>query len=422
MKNKNPLKALNPFKFFSVVGERENRFKKGKTDEIPEIYPVNKLNQRLHPLRQFVKIVDVRDNGGDCKTFVLAPNVEKGTKELAYFSAGKYVSVFLEIEGVKVNRAYSLCSAPKDSLGGEKGIYEITVKGVQGGLVSRFILDTWQIGTEAVVSGPEGNFEYIGLRDAKNVICVAGGSGITPFLSMAKALAHGDEDFNMLLLYGSRNEESILFKAQFDELQKTCKKIRVVHVLSEEEKTGYEHGFISADLILKYAKELCGADAFETQEAKNGISPYSVFLCGPQAMYNFVDKELEKLGLEKKYIRHEMFGEVHGKSGFDDAPKNSLGEMPAEVHIKVKVLDEIKEATGSSDDTILQILEKNGIEVPSRCRSGECGWCHSYIKSGKVYIPAKLDFRRKADEKFGWIHPCCSFALSDLEMEIAPSK
>lgn len=78
----------------------------------------------------------------------------------------------------------------------------------------------------------------------------------------------------------------------------------------------------------------------------------------------------------------------------------------------------LKIVVGNPDDTIMQILEKNGIPVPSRCRSGECGWCHTYLKSGKVYAPKKLEHRRKADLKFGYIHPCCSFPLSDLEIEV----
>lgn len=70
------------------------------------------------------------------------------------------------------------------------------------------------------------------------------------------------------------------------------------------------------------------------------------------------------------------------------------------------------------DQTILQALERAHIKAPSHCRSGECGWCHSKLLSGKVYVPEDADGRRMADLKFGWIHPCCSFPLSDLEIDI----
>ncbi len=396
---KNELSSLNAFDFLKLSSIRKKKFKDAADTPIPNEYPVNALARRLHPVRQFVKVDKIIERDKDCKTYVLVCNREKGTEELAYFAAGKYITVFLNIEGMPITRAYSLSSSPKESL---QGKYAITVKGVQGGLGSRYTLDNWHVGSELEISAPEGTFEYVGLRDAETVLCIAGGSGITPFLSMAKAIADGDEDFNMILLYGSRTADSILFKDEFDDLASKCSRIKPVYVLSHEQKEGFEHGFITRELIEKY-------------EPKNA---YSVFICGPQVMFNFVDKELAAMGLEKKYIRHELFGEIHDASAQEDCPDHEKGSVKITVHI----MDEIKTAEGSSDDTILQILEKNGIAVPSRCRSGECGWCHSYLKSGKVYAPKRLENRRKADLKFGYIHPCCTFPLTDLEIEVPYSR
>ena len=63
-----------------------------------------------------------------------------------------------------------------------------------------------------------------------------------------------------------------------------------------------------------------------------------------------------------------------------------------------------------------------GIAAPAHCRSGECGWCHSRLVSGEVYCPKSVDGRREADYIYGYIHPCCSFPLSDLVIEIPPVK
>lgn len=481
------LKSLKPSKFFSIVRERAARFRKASGKSIVEEYPINALARKLHPDFQFVKIAKIEEHKDcDAKTFTFVPDAEKGTDALAYFSAGQYISVFLEINGLKMTRAYSLSSSPRESLPQEEsapnanenilspkanlvsrnenesgsegnslslnanepadeksGFYQITVKSVGGGLVSSYILENWKIGTEVVLSAPEGSFSYVSLRDAQSVVGIAGGSGITPFLSMARSIQSGDEDFNLLLLYGNRNKDSILFKDELDELQRKSEKIRVVYVLSDEKSDAenklvaenkfvtennvsgsekkvsgnanelsaekksdsesvFEFGFINADLVKKYAPS----------------SPYSVFLAGPQAMYDFMDKELSKLNIERKYIRREMYGEIHGAKRQENYP----GTDKSEVTIKVTVCDEQKTAKGNPDDTILQILEKNGIAVPSRCRSGECGWCHSLLKSGKVFVPETLDYRRKADLKYNFIHPCCTFALSDLELDIPPAK
>lgn len=396
------LKKLKGLKFIKMLPDRQARFESAKADVPSFSDNATALARALHPKRQYLKIAQVIERGEDCKSFVLVPNAEKGTTELAYFGAGKYLTVFEKIEGMPVTRAYSISSSPKDSL---EGKYVLTIKLVEGGLVSRFIFDNWVEGREVEVSAPAGNFEYQELRDAKNVICLAGGSGITPFLSMANAIADGDEDFTMTLLYGSRSYDNILFREELAEIEKKCSKVKVVHVLSAEDKDieGTEKGFITAELIRKYAPQ---------------NEEYSVFLCGPQQMYEFVDKELEKLNLPKKFVRHEMFGEFHNPASQGDYPQG----VPETVKITVKCQDKVFTVEGSTGDSVVQILEKSKIAVPTRCRSGECGFCHSHLLKGKIYVPKKLEYRRLADYKFDCFHPCCSFPLTDLEIEIPAAK
>ncbi|MBR5441810.1 MAG: iron-sulfur cluster-binding domain-containing protein [Clostridia bacterium] len=398
----NNFKKLKGSKFIKMLPERQERFQSAKAEFPTFTDNATALAKALHPKKQFLKIADVKVLSDDAKTFTLVPDEEMGTNSLAYFGAGKYLTIFETINNMPITRAYSISSSPKDSL---EGKYTLTIKLVEGGLMSRYIFDTWEVGTKVQASAPAGNFEYQPLRDAETVICLAGGSGITPFVSMANAIADGDEDFNMVLLYGSRSYDNILFREELDALQSKCDKIKVVHVLSDEDKDieGTEKGFITAELIKKYAP----AD-----------KEYSIFLCGPQQMYAFVDKELEKLNLPKKFVRHEMFGEFHNPASQADYPAN----VPEKVKITVTIQSETQTVEGSSADTVLQILEKNGIAAPARCRSGECGFCHSHLLSGKVYVPKHLEFRRLADFKFDCFHPCCSFPLTDLVIDVPLAK
>ena len=390
--------------FLPMLSDRQSRFEAAPATMPKGTDAARRIARALHPAKQFLKVAEVIERAEDCKSFVLVPDPDRGTSSLAYFGAGKYLTVFETVEGMPVTRAYSISSSPKDAL---EGKYMLTIKLVEGGLLARYILDNWTVGTDVEVSAPAGNFEYQPLRDAKKVICLAGGSGITPFVSMANAIADGDEDFEMTLLYGSRNWDSILFREELAALEAKCDKIKVVHVLSDKTRgalrKGTERGFLTAELIQKYAP----AD-----------EPYSVFLCGPQAMYQFLDKELEKLGLERKYIRHEMFGEFHNPASQEDYPEG----VPETVKITVTIQDETKVITGSTGDSVLAILEMNGIAAPSRCRSGECGFCHSHLLEGKVYVPKNLEFRRQADFIFGCIHPCCSFPLTDLVLNVPAAK
>ena len=398
----NNFKNLKATKFLSMLSARQERFESAKAEMPQTSDQAMVIAKALHPKKQFLVVESIRDMSADCKTFTLVPDKEKGTTQLAYFGAGKYLTVFETINGMPITRAYSISSSPKDSL---EGKYTLTIRLVEGGLMSRYIFDTWEVGTKVEVSAPAGNFEYQPLRDAQTVICVAGGSGITPFLSMANAINDGDEDFNMILLYGSKDYENILFREELEALENKCEKIKVVHVLSDEEKDfdGIEKGFITADLIKKYAPD---------------DKEYSIFLCGSQQMYAFVDKEIEKLNLPKKFVRHELFGEFHNPATQADYPNN----VPETVKITVTIQDNTWTVEGNSADSVMQILEKNGISAPARCSSGECGFCHSHLISGEVYVPKHLEYRRLADYKFGCIHPCCSFPLTDLVINVPVAK
>ena len=390
---------LNPMDFTKMNPTRQAKIEAAPAKELPatDSYVPNKIAKALHPGTQYVKVAEVVEQSADTKTFWLEANTAKGTEKLAWFSAGQYLSVTLEIGSMKLTRPYSLSSSPREALAGR---YGLTIKRVKDGLASNYILDNWTVGTEVTVSEPLGVFTYEPLRDAKTIIGVAGGSGITPFRSLAKAIADGDEDAEMILLYGSRTLADAVFQAEFKALEGP--KFKLVNVLSNEEQEGCEKGFITAELIKKYAP----------------AGDYSVFLCGPQAMYEFVDKEIATLGLRKKFIRHELFGEYFNPAKEADYPKN----VAPEFKITVRIAGTEQTITAPADTSILRSLEAAGIAAPAHCRSGECGWCHSKLCSGEVYCPKSVDGRREADYIYGYIHPCCSFPLSDLVIEVPPMK
>ena len=389
---------LNPMDFTKMNPTRQAKIEAAPAKALPatDSYVPNKIAKALHPGKQFVKVAKI-DDYGDTKTFWREADAAKGTESLAWFSAGQYLSVSLEVGPVKLTRPYSLSSSPREALAGR---YALTVKRVEGGLASNYILDNWAVGTEVTVSEPLGVFTYEPLRDAKVVIGIAGGSGITPFRSLAKAIADGDEDAKLILLYGSRTMADAIFQEEFKALEGD--KFQLVNVLSHEIQEGCEQGFITAELIKKYAP----------------AGNYSIFLCGPQAMYNFVDKEIETLGLRKKFIRHELFGEYFNPAKEADYP----ADVAPAFQVTVRMAGNEQTITAPADTSILCSLEAAGIAAPAHCRSGECGWCHSKLISGDVYCPKSVDGRREADYLYGYIHPCCSFPLSDLVIEVPPVK
>ena len=378
-------------KFKNMSKVREKAIQAAPAKEISGVFPVNENAKALHPDFLELEIESIIQRNA-AKTFVL-----KGVngKPLPYFRAGQYISLKLPMDGSLVTRSYSLCSSPKEALSGK---YAITVRANPGGFAANRLLSEKKIGDRIIASAPQGFFYYEDLRDKKQVIGLAGGSGITPFLSMARAICDGIEDFELTLLYGSRTEADILFRGELDEIARVCPKFKVVHVLSDEKKEGFEHGFITAELIGKYAPE-----------------EYSVFLCGPEAMYKFLKPEIEKLGLPERLFRRKLIDVTKTPWECEGYPQEVKGKQ---FTITVRQGPQECSIPANADEPVLVAIERAGIKAPSRCRAGECGWCRSRLLAGTVFIPQENEMRRWADVHYGYIHPCCSFPTSDLTIEI----
>ena len=384
-----PIGLLDMLHFKKMVPRRRAILQAGSLEPITAVYGVNRLAQSLHPKQQKAVISEIIPRKG-ANTYVLKAD------KLAYFRAGQYVSVKLRIGDTTTARPYTLAASPALSLDGQ---YQITVKKAPDGFVSEYILEHWKVGTEVTLSGPEGPFSYEPIRDEAEIVGLAGGSGITPFMAMANAILDGTEDFRLTLLYGSRKQEDILYADELAEICSLTDKVRVIHVLSEEQTAGYEHGFIGADLIQKYAPER-----------------YTLYICGPRAMHDFLAGELPELGLDQKHIRREFVPAPGSPEYFE----NYSGDSSKVFTLSLQMLGEKKEIPLRADETVLTAIERAGIAAPSRCRSGECGWCRSRLISGDVFIPESMDGRRLADDEAGYIHPCSTWALSNLELEIFP--
>ncbi len=390
------------FAFTKLVPDRIKRIEKASNEPLTED-PINDLAQKLHPIRQHLKIDQIIDNTKSTKTFRLISDFERGTEQLAYFRAGQYLSLKVEINDEWITRPYSISSSPKESL---EGFYDITMKKEEDdGFLTPYIWENWKVGTKVISSGPEGFMYYEPLRDKKHILGLAGGSGITPFRSIAKAIAEGEIDAKLTLMYGCSDEDDIIFFDELKQLEKeNLDKIKVVIVLSCEEVTlkGCETGFLTAELIDKYAD----------------VSNSSLFICGPQIMYEFVEKELERFNLPPKQIRREAFGEIKNISAFSGFPKDKIDKN---FKITVHIGGMIKEVPAKSTESVLVALERAKLAPPSKCRSGECGFCRSLLLDGDAYISPISDWRRDADKKFNYIHTCSSYPISDLEL-IIPRK
>ncbi|MFX0038752.1 MAG: FAD-binding oxidoreductase [Promethearchaeota archaeon] len=384
--------------FMKLVPNRKKLIEKASSEPI-KTDPMNELANRLHPRRQYLVITEIRDETKSAKTFKLEPHVGLRTKELAYFRPGQYLSLKVKVNGVEITRPYSIASSPKDA---QEGFYEITIRKEEHGFLTQYLWDNWKVDTIVESSGPEGFFYYEPLRDLTQMVGIAGGSGITPFRSMAKAIIEGIIDAKLTILYGSSEEDDIIYFEEFKKLEKQCSdKLKVINVLSCEVVSldGCETGFITAEIIEKYCD----------------VNNSTFFICGPQVMYEFVEKELEKFKIPYKRIRREAFGEIKNIVDCPGFPKEVAEKT---FKIKTHIGKITKEIPAIATESVLVAMERANLAPPSKCRSGECGFCRSLLISGDIYISSISDWRRAADKKFNYFHPCYSFPVSDLEIKV----
>lgn len=364
---------MDLLRFKKLVPNRRKMLENGSPAALPKSYRVNDTAKILHPGYQSAKLVAIAQNTADTKTYTFE------TERPLYFRAGQYLTLGCKVGKSEVSRPYAISSSPKEALSCR---VSLTVK--KCGFFSGYLFDSAAVGDSFVLGDPSGEFCYEPVKDADHVVAIAGGSGITPFYSMAQAVADGTNRHKLTIFYGARTESDLIFKKELDTL--VSDKVKVVCVLSDEKKEGYESGFIGAELLQKYVS-----------------GDYTVMMCGPQAMYAFADKELASLGLPLRRIKKEA-----NCVGLRDAEAKSY---TLTVHIGFDTYT----VPADARETILTALERAGLKVPSKCRAGGCGFCHSKLVSGSFSI-AGQDKRRLADAKFGYIHPCCSYPDSDMEL------
>ena len=381
--------------FFGLTKAREAWIASGST-EFDMSDHASDLAHQLHSELTKAVITDIKDETPSTKTFTFKA-LDGYT--LPYFYAGQHISVKLCINGKAVTRPFSVSSAPSDT---DNGILQITLRKKPNGYVTGWVWDNWKVGSEVSFDGAFGEGYWSSIRDTKHLVGIAGGSGITAFRSIAREMAVSKRPEKFTILYGSRNENDIIF---FDELNELAKSsdgtIEVYNVLSEagEGWTG-ERGFIGSEIIKKLVPDW---------------DKVTYFVSGPQPMYDFLNKEFAAMGIKEKYIRMEEYGETDDITASPLYPKGHENET-----FKIKVIFGTDEQVidAKATDTVVVSLEKAGLAPDTHCRSGQCGWCRSLLLEGEVWQRPQSDGVRASDKDHGYFHPCSAYPMSDITIKV----
>lgn len=376
--------------------------KRDEVEPLPWYYDgLENLCNRIHPGKQELQVTDIELLSPDTKLFRFIS--AKPNKPLAPFRAGQYIGLTVDINGVRTSRPFSLASSPN-----QLSYYELGVRIKENGYVSPFLIENLKVGDILEASEPLGNLFYNPIFHGKDLVFIAGGSGITPFISLLRDISEKQLSLNIWLIFGCLTEKDILFKTKLDDIQKRRSNINIRYILSEPDSDWKgESGFITRDKILNEI---------------GTIAKKYFFVVGNRAMYEFVREELNALGIPHHRVYYEAFGVPDDITKVIGWPQeiNSSNKIQITVEYRRNTFIEKIEFDALCTEPILNSIErslKDKIKIENTCRSGECALCRTRLISGKIFVPPEVTIR-EVDTNFGFIHPCVSYPITNVHLDL----
>jgi 3-ketosteroid 9alpha-monooxygenase subunit B len=295
-----------------------------------------------HPLA----VAAVVDETADARSFVL--EIPPALAETFSYRAGQFCTFRAPVTGAQIMRSYSMSSSPDV---GDR--FTVTVKRVRGGTMSNWMNDTLSPGQTIEVMRPAGLFV---LRDASvPIVAFAGGSGITPILSIVKtALATTQRE--IALVYANRDAASVIFAAELERLRAASGGRLTVHHHLDAER-----GFLDAAACAERAGERTDAD---------------FYLCGPAPFMDVVEDGLALRRVAPSRIFVERF-EV-------PEPPPVASEASETESLVIRLERRKHVVKYERGDTILGAARRAGLRAPFSCERGNCATCIARVAEGRV--------------------------------------
>lgn len=335
---------------------------------------------------------------------VVSFDVPADLKETFQYQHGQYLTLKFLFRGDQERRAYSLCSSPSVDQD-----LKIGVKRVHKGLVSNHINDNLKPGTEVEVMPPQGHFTTaLDANQSKDYFLICSGSGITPMFSILKTILEDEPKSQVCLIYGNRSEDSVMFKAELDQLAQRYKgQFHLIETLSRP-KERKEGGFLGlfAKTIVDWQGKRGRIDAALIKEVyqqyHRGNAPVECFLCGPQGMMRTGEGTLQGLGVDANNIHIEWFVVEDKRSeAVNDGAKAIVTLSGRTIEVGL-----------APNESILDGLLRIDEDPPYSCMSGACSTCMCKITSGEVDMERCLALSDDEVAK-GYILSCTAIPTSD---------
>lgn len=311
------------------------------------------------------------------------------------FVQGQYLTFRREFDGVELRRSYSICTGLDD------GLLKVGIKRVDGGAFSTWANTELEVGDMVEAMPPMGNFYSRLERDNPHYLLFAGGSGITPVLSILKTGLNREPDARFTLVYANRNPNTIMFRDELEDLKNLyMNQLNIIHILEDD----------AQDIELFKGRvdgEKC-ARLFKTLIDVKGIS--TVFICGPEPMMLAISDALQAHGVAKDKIRFELF--ASGQPGRAPNVKRQDLDGDKGIACQVTLNGETRSFDMIDGTSLLDAAKDNNIDAPFACKAGVCSTCKAKVLTGQVEMVtnhALEDYEVEA----GYVLTCQSYPVTD---------
>ena len=347
---------------------------------------------RFHEL----EVTDVRKTIRDAVVVTLKP--VNGAAAEFEFTQGQYLTFRRDFDGEELRRSYSICA------GKDEGLLQVGIKRVDGGAFSTWANTELKAGDRLDAMPPMGSFfTPLDADSGKTYLGFAGGSGITPVLSILKTTLAAEPQSSFTLVYANKGVNTIMFREELEDLKNLFMgRFNVIHILeSDAQEIDLFTGLVTEEKCAQLFEHWIDIDSTDT-----------AFICGPEPMMLGIASALRKAGLDDAQIKFELFASAQPGRAKRKASSAGDSRTGNQAQMAITLDGATQTLEMSKDMTVLDAALGNAMDAPYACKAGVCSTCRCRVLEGEVEMVANHALEDYEVEK-GYVLSCQAYPVTD---------
>ncbi|WP_299988156.1 2Fe-2S iron-sulfur cluster-binding protein [uncultured Ruegeria sp.] len=347
---------------------------------------------RFHDL----EVTDVQKTIRDAVVVTLKP--VNGSAEEFDFTQGQYLTFRRKFDGEELRRSYSICAGKDD------GILQVGIKRVDGGAFSTWANTDLQVGDTVQAMPPMGSFHTaIDPTAERQYLGFAGGSGITPVLSILRTTLAQEPHSRFTLVYANKGVNTIMFREELEDLKNLYMgRLNVIHILeTDAQEIELFTGLVTQEKCAELFKHWIDIQNVDT-----------AFICGPEPMMLGIASALRAHGLEDGQIKFELFASAQPGRAKRNVSGAGTASQANQTKASITMDGATQTITMPKDQSILEAALENAMDAPYACKAGVCSTCRCRVLEGEVEMVANHALEDYEVEK-GYVLSCQAYPLTD---------